>query len=205
MPYQLEQLSSNKQPKLSTFFPSRSSKNSEDTFTNTLCQVGPDIEDSHASVGKSKDTFTNTPCQVEPDIEDSLASVGKSEDRHSPKVGEAVESRRETSIEAGDTVLENTDAIVMEEQLVSVGVQCDDDDPAGGSNGAANDEKNVLGELEPNCQEPFTSVRSLCADDQNVNGFPSSASIRPSKQCHSTLSDPNFVENYFKVVKLIQV
>ncbi|XP_058778555.1 DNA repair protein REV1-like isoform X3 [Vicia villosa] len=227
MPYQLEQLSSNKQPKLSTFFSSRSSKNLEDTFINSLCQVEPDVEDSLASVGKLEDTFTNTlcqveldiedslasvgksndtftniPCQVEPDIEDSLASVGKSEDRHSPKVGEALDSRRETSIEADDTVLENTDAIVMEEHLARVGVKCDDEDLAGGSNGAANDEKNVQGELEPNCQEPSTSVRSFCADDQNVNGFPSSASIRPSKQCHSTLTDPNFVENYFKNSRL---
>ncbi|CAK8539097.1 unnamed protein product [Lathyrus sativus] len=177
MPYQLEQLSSNKQPKLSTFFSSRSSKNSEDTFTNTLCQV-------------------------EPDIEDSLASVGKSEDINSPKVGDMVESSREISIEADDNVLENTDAIVMEEQLASVGVKCDDEIPAGGSNGAANDEKNLQGELEPNCQEPSTSARSLCADDQNVKEVPTSASTRPSKQCHSTLSDPNFVENYFKNSRL---
>ncbi|CAI8587304.1 unnamed protein product [Vicia faba] len=176
MPYQLEQLSSNKQPKLSTFFSSRSSKNSEDTFTNTLCQV-------------------------EPDIEDSLASVVKSEDINSSKVGEMVESSREISIEADDTVLENTDAIVMEEQLASVGVNCGDEDLAG-SNGAAYDEKNIEGELESNCQEPSTSVSRLCADDQNVKEFPTSASTRPSKQCHSTLSDPNFVENYFKNSRL---
>ncbi|CAJ2651067.1 unnamed protein product [Trifolium pratense] len=176
-PYQLEQLSNNQQPKLSTFFLSRNSKSSEDTFTNALCQV-------------------------EPVIHDSSASVGKSEDGHSSGVEKVVEPSSQISMEADDTVSENTDAIMTDEQLTSVGVKCDEEDPAGGRNDASKDERNFQSELETNYQKPSTSVSSPCSDDQNVIEFPSSVSTRPSKQCHSTLSDPNFVENYFKSSRL---
>ncbi|PNY04000.1 DNA repair protein rev1-like [Trifolium pratense] len=176
-PYQLEQLSNNQQPKLSTFFLSRNSKSSEDTFTNALCQV-------------------------EPVIHDSSASVGKSEDGHSSGVEKVVEPSSQISMEADDTVSENTDAIMTDEQLTSIGVKCDEEDPAGGRNDASKDERNFQSELETNYQNPSTSVSSPCSDDQNVIEFPSSVSTRPSKQCHSTLSDPNFVENYFKSSRL---
>ncbi|XP_073220509.1 DNA repair protein REV1 isoform X3 [Cicer arietinum] len=173
VPYQLEQLPNN-QPKLSAFFSLRNSKMSEDTFTNALCQVEPDIEDSSARVGNSKD-------------------------RYSSDVAKVVEPSWQITIEADDVVSENTDAIMMEEQLTSVGVKCDEEDPVGGSNDAAKDVMNFQGELKPNNEEPSTSVTSLCSNDQNVNEIASSSSTRPSKQCHSTLSDPNFVENYFKL------
>lgn len=114
-------------------------------------------------------------CQVESDIEDSFVSVGKSE---------------------------GTDAIMIEERLASAGIKCDEEDPVGGSNDAAKDEEDVQGELESSCQEPSASVSSLGSYDHNVNEIPSSASNKPSKQCHSTLSDPNFVENYFKNSRL---
>lgn len=178
VPYQLDQLPNN-QPKLSAFFSLRSSKMSEDAFTNGLCQV-------------------------ESDVEDSSTRVGKSENRHSSKVGKMVEPSRKISAEADDIVSENTNSTLMKEPT-SVGVICDEEDHAGGSNDAAEDEINVQGELEPNNQEPSASVSSQCSDDQNVNKFPSSAVTRASKQCHSTLADPNFVENYFKVKKLKEV
>jgi len=174
-PYQLHQLSNNQQPKLSKFFTLTTSKNSEDS----LCQV----ESS--------------------DVEDSFVSAGKSEGRHSSEVGDVVESSRQISIEADDNVSENTDAIMMEEPLASAGIKFDEEDHVGGSNDAAKGKENVQGELESSCQEPSASVSSLGSDDHNVNEIPTSASTKPSKQCHSTLSDPNFVENYFKVLKLI--
>ncbi|WJX59924.1 hypothetical protein P8452_45192 [Trifolium repens] len=177
VPYQLEQLSNNQQPKLSKFFSLRNTKNSEDTFTNALCQV-------------------------EPGIDDSSASVGKSEDGHSSEVEKVVEPSRQISMEADDTVSENTDAIMTDEELTSVGVKCDEEDPAGGRNDASKDESNFQSELETNYQKPSTSISSPCSDDQNVKEFPSPASTGPSKQCHSTLSDPNFVENYFKSSRL---
>lgn len=149
----------------------------------------------------SEDAFTNALCQVESDIEDSSTRVGKSEDKHSSKDGEMIDLSRQTSAKSDDIVSENTNAITMEEPT-SVGVKCDEEELAGRSNDAAEDERYVQGELEPNNREPSTSTSNPCSHDQNVKEFPSSAATRPSKQCHSTVDDPNFVENYFKVVKL---
>ncbi|KAJ1381642.1 UmuC domain, partial [Sesbania bispinosa] len=177
VPYQLDQLASN-QPKLSAFFSLKSSKMSEDAFTNALCQA--------ESVS---------------DIEDSSMRVNQSEDRHSSKVGEMVELSREIRIDSDDIAPENTNAIMMEE-TASVRVKCDEEELQGGSNAATKDKRNVQGEVEPNHQEPSISVSSPCSDDQNVRELPSSAATQPAKQCHSTLADPNFVENYFKSSRL---
>ena len=152
----------------------------------------------------SEDTFTNALCQAEPDVEDSSLRVGQPEDRHSSKVGEMVEISRQISNESNDIVPDNTNAIMMEEPT-SDRVTCDEEELAEASNSETNNERDVEGELEPNHQEPSTSVSTPCSDNQNVHQFPSSEAARPSKQCHSTLTDPNFVENYFKVVKLEEV
>lgn len=178
VPYQLDQLANN-QPKLSAFFSLKSHKMSEDAYTNALCQVVSDVEDSSVRVGPSKGT-------------------------HSSEVGEMVELSRQISTESDDTVPENNNEIMMEGPT-SVRVKCDEEEIAEGSNADTKDEKNIPGELEPNHQEPSISVSTPCSDssdDQNVKEFPSSAATRSSKQCHSTLADPNFVENYFKVMKL---
>lgn len=171
VPYQLDQLANN-QPKLSAFFTLKSSKMSEDAYTNDLCQVVSDIEDSSMRVGRSD-----------------------SEDRHSSKVGDMSELSGQISTESDDTIPENTYAIMMEE-LTSVR------EHAGGSNAATKDERNVEGELEPAHQAPSTSFSTPCSDELNVKEYPSSSGTKPSKQCHSTLADPNFVENYFKSSRL---
>ncbi|XP_027361078.1 DNA repair protein REV1 isoform X4 [Abrus precatorius] len=177
MPYQLDQLPSN-QPKLSAFFALKSSKVSEDAFTSALCDIQSDIEDSSVRVGRSD-----------------------SEDRHSFKVGEMVELSVQSSTESDHIVPENANAIMIEE-LTSVGVKCDEEEHAGGSDTHTRYERNVESELEPNHQEPSTSVSNPCSDEQKVKEFSSSLATRPSKQCHSTLEDPNFVENYFKNSRL---
>ncbi|KAH1164534.1 hypothetical protein AAZX31_01G228900 [Glycine max] len=171
VPYQLDQLANN-QPKLSAFFTLKSSKMSEDAYTNDLCQVVSDIEDSSMRVGRSD-----------------------SEDRHSSKVGDMSELSGQISTESDDTIPENTNAIMMEE-LTSVR------EHAGGSNAATKDERNVKGELEPAHQAPSTSFSTPCSDELNVKEYPNSSGTKPSKQCHSTLADPNFVENYFKSSRL---
>ena len=48
---------------------------------------------------------------------------------------------------------------------------------------------------------PSASVRSYCLDNQVSKGIPRSA-VLGSYGGHSTLTDPNFVENYFKVLSL---
>lgn len=176
VPYQLDQLANN-QPKLSAFFALKSSKMSEDTFTNALCHVVSDVEDSSMRGGQSD-----------------------SEDRHSSKVGEMIELSGQINTDSDGIVHENTNVNMMEE-LTSVRVKCDEEH-AGGNSASTKDERNVEGELEPTHQALSTSFSTPSSDEQNVKEFPSSSATRPSKQGHSTLADPNFVENYFKVVKL---
>ncbi|KAK7308091.1 hypothetical protein VNO77_41686 [Canavalia gladiata] len=177
VPYQLDQLPSN-QPKLSAFFTLKSSKMSEDAFTNAHFHVESDMEDSSTRVGQSD-----------------------SEDKQSSKVGEIVQLSGQVSTESDDVVPENTNAIMIEE-LTGIRVKCDEEEHAGGSNAATKEERNVEGELEPNHQECSTSMSLPCTGDQNIKEFPSSSTSRSSKQCHSTLEDPNFVENYFKSSRL---
>ncbi|KAK7405827.1 hypothetical protein VNO78_07437 [Psophocarpus tetragonolobus] len=173
VPYQLDQLANN-QPKLSAFFTLKSSKMSEDAFTNAPCQVVSDVEDSSMRVGRSD-----------------------SEDRHSCKLGDKSELSGQISTELDEIVPENTNSIMMEE-LTSVRVKCDEEEHAGGSNTATRDERNVE---KHSHQAPSTSF-SPCSDVLNVKEFPSSSGTKPSKQCHSTLADPNFVEHYFKSSRL---
>ncbi|KAK8316537.1 hypothetical protein V6Z12_A13G049100 [Gossypium hirsutum] len=53
------------------------------------------------------------------------------------------------------------------------------------------------------CPEQSTSsVSSHCFDNHGIRGSPTSTVIGPSKHRHSTLGDPNFVENYFKNSRL---
>lgn len=47
---------------------------------------------------------------------------------------------------------------------------------------------------------PSTSASKYCLDKPNVTESPTLASNRESSRSHSTLGDPNFVENYFKVL-----
>ncbi|XP_057450361.1 DNA repair protein REV1 isoform X4 [Lotus japonicus] len=127
------------------------------------------------------------------DMEDSTTNVCQSQDRHSSKVNGLI------STVSNDTIPENenTNAFMLEDSTNLVRVKYDE-----GSTAATQEKTNVQDELEPNHQEPSTSVSSPCSDDQNVKEFQSSAATRLSKQGHSTLTDPNFVENYFKSSRL---
>ncbi|KAL1317094.1 DNA repair protein REV1 isoform X3 [Arachis ipaensis] len=175
VPYQLEQVASN-QPKLSAFFTLKSSKMSEDTFTNALCQV-------------------------EPDVQDSFPRVGQLKERHPSEVGEMVEVCRQISNESNDISSKKTDVFMMEEPI-GERVICDEEKLAEANSSETNNERNTEGELDPTYQEPSTSFSIPCSDNQNVHQFPSSEATGSSKQCHSTLTDPNFVENYFKNSRL---
>lgn len=146
-----------------------------------------------------EDALTNGHCRMEADIEESSAKVGQSKDTHSFKVDDMVGLSKQTSVESDDTVPEKTNATTIEEPS-GVGGNCCEVELAEGSNSVIEDERNVHSELKH--QGPATSASSHCLDDHNSKECSSSATIGHSKQCHSTLGDPNFVENYFKVVKL---
>ncbi|KAF7811035.1 DNA repair protein REV1 isoform X1 [Senna tora] len=141
-----------------------------------------------------EDSSNNGLCRIVADIEDSSLRFDQSKDTHSSKADEMVEFKNQSSFESDD-ILENTDATAIEEPS-SVRGNCIEVELAEG------EERNVQRELEPSHQGSATSASSRCLDDQNSKERPSSVAMGPSKQCHSTLADPNFVENYFKSSRL---
>lgn len=64
------------------------------------------------------------------------------------------------------------------------------------SNSDAEGDCNVKGELQTHSHE--LSVSSYCSDNQDSKGLPSTSAVG-SYRSHST-KDPDFVENYFKVL-----
>ncbi|XP_028797962.1 DNA repair protein REV1 [Neltuma alba] len=142
---------------------------------------------------RSEDAFTSP---VEGDIEDSSVGVSQSEETYSTKVDNMVGFGKQTSIESDDILPEDINATTCEEPS-SADNYCEVQlDPV------IKDERDVQSELEPSHQGPAASASSYCLDDQNSKGCPSSTATGPSKQCHSTLVDPKFVENYFKSSRL---
>ena len=178
VPYQLDQLASN-QPKLSAFFTLKSSKMSSDAFANALCRAEPDAEDSSVRVEQSKNECSS-------------------------KVVEMIEFGQKTSNESDETTPDNTNEITMEEPT-SVREQYCEVEVAEGSNADTKNERDVQTELETGYQGASTSASSHCLGDQKLKECPSSAASGISKQSHSTFEDPNFAENYFKVIKLEEV
>ncbi|KAI4295713.1 hypothetical protein L6164_035729 [Bauhinia variegata] len=175
VPYQLDQLANN-QPKLLEFFTLKNSKMSEGTLTSAFCELEPEAEDSSVRVGQLKDL-------------------------QSSKVGEIVEFSRQTSSESDDNVPENTNATNMEEPSRVRGIYYEVE-VAEGNNTDTKEESNVQSEREPSHHGPPASASSHCLNSQNLKEQPRSLRTESSKQSHSTLGDPNFVENYFKSSRL---
>ncbi|XP_050260603.1 DNA repair protein REV1 isoform X3 [Quercus robur] len=175
VPYQLDQLANN-QPKLSSFFTLKRSSVSNSASTHAPCQVNPEAEDSSLKVGTSGDTYFS-------------------------EVSEPFEHRKQISRESDDLVNENSNASLVEEIASSSGKPCE---VAMGipSNIDAEDESSVKNDLQSSHYQPAALVSSNCINNQNMKGSPSSMVSEPSNQSHSTLGDPNFVENYFKNSRL---
>ncbi|KAK4563262.1 hypothetical protein RGQ29_005682 [Quercus rubra] len=175
VPFQLDQLANN-QPKLSSFFTLKRSSVSNSASTHAPCQVNPEAEDSSLKVGTSGDTYFS-------------------------EVSEPFEHRKQISRESDDLVNENSNASLVEETAGSSGKPCE---VAMGipSNIDAEDESSVKNDLQSSHYQPTALVSSNCINNQNMKGSPSSMVSEPSNQSHSTLGDPNFVENYFKNSRL---
>uniref|UniRef100_A0A7N2MXH7 DNA repair protein REV1 n=1 Tax=Quercus lobata TaxID=97700 RepID=A0A7N2MXH7_QUELO len=175
VPYQLDQLANN-QPKLSSFFTLKRSSVSNSASTHAPCQVNPEAEDSSLKVGTSGDTYFS-------------------------EVSAPFEHHKQISRESDDLVNENSNASLVEETTSSSGKPCE---VAMGipSNIDAKDESSVKNDLQSSHYQPAALVSSNCINNQNIKGSPSSMVSEPSNQSHSTLGDPNFVENYFKNSRL---
>ncbi|KAL4615318.1 hypothetical protein ACB092_07G115200 [Castanea dentata] len=175
VPYQLDQLANN-QPKLSAFFTLKRSSVSNGASTHAPCQVNPEAEDSSLKVGTSGDTYFS-------------------------EVSEPFEHSKQISGESDDLVDENSNASLVEEPANSSGKPCEVA-MAVPSNIDTEDESSVKNYLQSNHYQPSALVSSNCINNQNMKGSPSSTVSEPSNQSHSTLGDPNFVENYFKNSRL---
>ncbi|KAK9287385.1 hypothetical protein L1049_015803 [Liquidambar formosana] len=178
VPYQIDQLANNSrnQPKLSAFFALKSNPVSEDATNRAICQVIPEIEDSTLKDGKSKNAVLS-------------------------EVGESLEHTMQCSGESDDPVHENSNGAKVEEPAYNSGKSCELK-MAGPSNVDTEYESGVKNELQSSPQRPSSSVNSYCSYNKNNKSSPSSAVVGPSNQRHSTLEDPNFVENYFKNSRL---
>ncbi|GAV62320.1 LOW QUALITY PROTEIN: BRCT domain-containing protein/IMS domain-containing protein/IMS_C domain-containing protein [Cephalotus follicularis] len=177
VPYQLNQLGPN-QSKMSDFFAPKGSAVSEDVLTHAVCQLNPETEDNSLKGCTSKD-------------------------KHLSEVGVSMEKRMETSGEGepDDLVSENTVVTMMDEPSSGIG-NCSKIEVTEGSAFLRENEGNVINELQSCPQQSSAPVSSYCFGIQNMKGPSNLTLVGPSKQHHSTLGDPNFVENYFKVLEM---
>ncbi|KAM7252192.1 hypothetical protein ACFE04_024075 [Oxalis oulophora] len=175
VPYQLDQLANN-QPKLSDFFSSKG---------NALC-----VED-----------LNDVTCQVKPTITDPSLKGGTLRDTNSSEAGDRVNNVNQINWNLDDlAVAKNSDAMTIEDPSKSSGKSWEYEISKHDKK-SITDEGNLLTENQSFPGQPPAPVSSYCSDVQRVKMSPSTAS-GTSKQCHSTLQDPNFVENYFKSSRL---
>lgn len=172
-PYQIDQLAneSRNQPKLSSFFTSKTYSDAEDAANNAICHVIPEIEDSTLRGGKLKEAPLS-------------------------EVDDLIKNTRQFSGESNNPVQENFFESSIEEPTSSCG-NFSDFKMAGVGKADTENQSAVKNESSP--LRPSTSAASYCLDDKGVKGSTSFTVLGPSNQRHSTAEDPNFVENYFKV------
>lgn len=174
VPYQLDQLANN-QPKLSDFFASKSNHVSKDASITAVYEAKAQTDDSSLNDGRSKNAGLS-----EPD--------------------ESMEHERPIRVEIENPVLDNTKEKMIDQKSCGAGKSCEINMAEPTSSDIEN-ESSVKNEHKSSTFQPYNSVISYCFDDNSTLGSTSSTAGAPSRKRHSTLGDPNFVENYFKVVK----
>lgn len=177
--YQLDQLASEtqNQPKLSAFFSLKRS-----TFSSKA------------------DTYVTS--QLISESEDPAQKVNTAVNEISFGEGESTEHLKQCSEESDNPVLENFTGEKLEETSFSdinqwAASTSEPDD-------AVKTDSDFVG-IQPEYSSPSrpsTSVSSYCLDNQNSKESQISRIVVASNQRHSTLVDPNFVENYFKNSRL---
>ncbi|KAM7460229.1 hypothetical protein LguiB_036385 [Lonicera macranthoides] len=177
LPYQLEQLASETrhQPKLSAFFTPRGGSVSDDEATCMTDQSVSKIKDPSLEGGRTMDTKLS-------------------------EEGESTENPKHYSDEFDDSVPYNSAGAILEELSCGNIVKQSVVAMVDGSVGV---------QLESCPSSPCAAVSSYCVDneknveDKKTKQSSSSTVFGTSNQRHSTLVDPNFVENYFKVRRVI--
>lgn len=140
-------------------------------------------------IPESDDALRYTSNQVKHESEDTSSIGARLEDANKSEVCRSMEHRRESSGESDDMMCENTDGQFGEESYTGEKyseVKLEDLPTLN-----AEDNGSVKDELKSSTHQPSASVSSNC--------LPSSENFG-SNRSHSTLGDPNFMENYFKVL-----
>uniref|UniRef100_A0A7N0TNI1 DNA repair protein REV1 n=1 Tax=Kalanchoe fedtschenkoi TaxID=63787 RepID=A0A7N0TNI1_KALFE len=186
VPYQIDQLTSasRNQPKLSAFFTSKNSPANvdENSGHEANCYDVPEIEESTSksclpNVGSTSESRELKQTIVKCDEGDGLAPVNYPEGMpvlYTGKPAESGSAACNICTEIVSDSLEKTDNISTE--IVS-------------------------DSLEKTDEPEKLSSGSCPIESKTLEGSPS-MSTEPSKYGHSTLEDPNFVENYFKSSRL---
>lgn len=172
VPYQLDQLANN-QPKLSDFFARKSNLVFDNASSPVACQVQPESADSSLNddTSKNADLF-----ELVESMEDKSQIQGDTEFRlqdYNDEIKSEQQRRVSESSEVNMTEVSSSDS----------------------------ENRNSIKTEGPDCLlQPSASVNSYCFENRIKEGSASSPVSGISSKRHSTLGDPNFVENYFKVV-----
>ncbi|KAK5770569.1 hypothetical protein PVK06_046720 [Gossypium arboreum] len=175
VPYQLDQLANN-QPTLSAFFTTKCKPADEGAFTNAICEVKHENE--------------------------VLCLKDASKDASFSEAGNSFERRKQATEENDELMYENTDKTVTDGPSKSDSEEPEEVKVVEQSNLQEEDESMENYRLQSCPEQSTSSVSSHCFDNHGIRGSPTSTVIGPSKHRHSTLGDPNFVENYFKNSRL---
>ncbi|XP_031272688.1 DNA repair protein REV1 isoform X2 [Pistacia vera] len=143
----------------------------------------------------SEDASIPTFYQAKPETVDSSLNNGSSKNADLSEQGGSVQHEWQIRVEIEDPVVAVMNEKMTEQQSSFTGKSCEVDtlEP---SNADAEIESCVKDELQSRTHEPSPSISSYCVENRDMKGSMS------SKKSHSTLGDPNFVENYFKSSRL---
>ncbi|XP_031381989.1 DNA repair protein REV1 isoform X1 [Punica granatum] len=179
VPYELNQVANN-QPKLSSFFALKNALVSKDALGNQTSNVD-DIAESSLDCGILKEEKFIKEVET---IEERMQSDERFED----------ESNERFEDESRDDVIKNVSVNCCAEPLVSCGTE---------PTVTKAEQKTIFGEeLQESPDDPCTSASSHHVNSTNMRESSNLAFRRQSPKSHSTLGDPNFVENYFKFSRL---
>lgn len=114
------------------------------------------------------------------------------EDDRLSEVGEAMEYGTQNGGESDQIQSLTEQPSTRSKKLLEINIACTD-------NFDVEDDSSVKDNVQRGPSQPSASVSSHCLENQDSKASPSSAAAG-SYGSHSTLTDPNFVESYFKVL-----
>lgn len=151
------------------------------------------------SIPVFEDAVTHTTYPLVPETEDSVFKGGTSKDAVSSEGGQYLEYTRQSSGEIDDHQCENTNETIIEKPFSndekSSEIKMEEQ-----SFSNQEEESSIKNELQSSPHRPSASVSSYYLDNARKESS-STTVVGCSNKGHSTLEDPNFVENYFKVVR----